>query len=197
MKLLSRLTKAVVWKLEITWFKNKQRPKNTDSTFQTLLTHISQRHNLLACCMLSSSILQQIPLDTSQETEQENLPLSLHAALKNLFPRTRTWIRNTTSKNLTCKEKIKPNRVFTSFPDSTDTPAKDFLFTTVKTDWMSNSGWNISSHPLPAWAPASRKALPVINGPIGNQELVHSVKAMAAKLGSTDCEITLRRLQQT
>lgn len=111
-------------------------------------------------CMLSHSILQQIPWDASQETEQEIMPLSLHAALKSFCSQARITGRHTTFQDLTCQETNTATTIFSSLCAG-DKRDKDFLFTSVKTDTLSNSSQNISNHPafLPERQPPGRPSL--------------------------------------
>lgn len=135
--------------------------------------------------MLPSSVLQQIPLDTSQETEQENLPLSLHAALKSLFPpRQEAESSSRTSKNPICKDKIEQNRVLTSWSYSTDTQAKGFSLHNSK-NRLNVQLWLKHFQPPPSCLSASLQEGPPsqkwANGKAGSH--MHGVKAMAAKHG--------------
>lgn len=135
--------------------------------------------------MLPSSVLQQIPLDTSQETEQENLPLSLHAALKSLFPpRQEAQSCCRTSKNRTCKDKVEQNKVLTSWSDATQRHRpKDFPLYNSK-NRLSVQLWLKHFQPPPSCLSAGLQEGPPsqkwANGRAG--ALMHGVKVMAAML---------------
>lgn len=150
--------------------------------------------------MLPSSVLQQIPLDTSQETEQENLPLSLHAALKSLFsPRQEAESRSRTSKNPTCKDKIEQNRVLTSWSYATETQAKGFSLHNSK-NRLNVQLWLKHFQPppfLPERQPPGRPSQSEM-GQWESRILYAWCQSNGCKAWrSTDWVITFGRLQQT